>query len=420
MSDRAHGPGGGAGVDDAPILILIDETTAQPAITPDTPLLGLTLIRRAVLAARRAGYAWTLLLARAPGPGHDGSASDGVVGRGDGRDLETLTDTGARRLVIAPALVLAEGPWLVAAARQAIPRAGWAGVAGRIAIIDAAAVPTALDGLRHVRRHPDFEAVERHLTNRLGAPAQAVDATDIMLVNQPEDLPRARRRLLRSLVKESDGFMARHVERPISIALSRWLAETAVTPNRMTVASVAVGVAGAPFFISASPFWQTIGALLFLAHSILDGCDGELARLKFKESRWGGLLDFWSDNIVHLAIFSGMALGWTRATGAAWPLAIGALAVLGAGGSAAFVYWRMLRGKSGEGPLFTSVTSERPEALARLLDGASRRDFIYLVLILALFGKSSWFLVLAGIGAPVYLLLLVIVAWRERPHARAT
>ena len=28
----------------------------------------------------------------------------------------------------------------------------------------------------------------------------------------------------------------------------------------------------------------------------LDGCDGELARLKFKESRWGGLLDFWGDN----------------------------------------------------------------------------------------------------------------------------
>ena len=40
------------------------------------------------------------------------------------------------------------------------------------------------------------------------------------------------------------------------------------------------------------------------AHSILDGCDGELARLKFQESRWGGILDFWGDNVVHSVIFA--------------------------------------------------------------------------------------------------------------------
>ena len=56
---------------------------------------------------------------------------------------------------------------------------------------------------------------------------------------------------------------------------------------------------------------QTIGALLFLAHSILDGCDGELARLKFQQSRWGGVLDFWGDNVVHTVIFACMGVGWS-------------------------------------------------------------------------------------------------------------
>jgi len=51
--------------------------------------------------------------------------------------------------------------------------------------------------------------------------------------------------------------------------------------------------------------------------------------------------------------------------------------------------------------------------LARVLDSASRRDFIYLVLLLALFGKSNWFLLLAGLGAPVYFLLVLILALRE-------
>jgi hypothetical protein len=52
--------------------------------------------------------------------------------------------------------------------------------------------------------------------------------------------------------------------------------------------------------------------------------------------------------------------------------------------------------------------------LARMLDAASRRDFIYLVLFLALFGKSNWFLVLAATGAPIFFLLLLFLAARER------
>jgi phosphatidylglycerophosphate synthase len=161
-----------------------------------------------------------------------------------------------------------------------------------------------------------------------------------------------------------------------------------------------------------------VGALLFAAHSIIDGCDGELARLKFQESRWGGVLDFWVDNIVHLAIFTCMAVGWAEAESSAWPLVLGIAAILGAGGSAGFVYWRTMRGKSGEGPLFAGVSTAgistgRREALARFLDGAGGRDFVYLVLALAMFGKSSWFMVLAGVGSPIYLLLLLVLALRE-------
>ena len=70
--------------------------------------------------------------------------------------------------------------------------------------------------------------------------------------------------------------------------------------------SVLIGLAGAAFFVSPRPALQFTGALLFLLHSILDGCDGELARLKFQESRFGGVLDFWGDNVVHSAVFASM------------------------------------------------------------------------------------------------------------------
>jgi phosphatidylglycerophosphate synthase len=182
----------------------------------------------------------------------------------------------------------------------------------------------------------------------------------------------------------------------------------------MSVISILVGLGGGPFFLSPSPFLQTPGALLFLAHSILDGCDGELARLRFQESRWGGFLDFWGDNVVHAVIFACMAVGWSRSAAAAWPLWLGAAAVLGALGAAGFVYWRLVRPKEGAGAQFTSVSASPDRPLARMLDAASRRDFIYLVLILALVGRSNWFLLLAAIGAPIYFILVMLLAARER------
>jgi len=187
-----------------------------------------------------------------------------------------------------------------------------------------------------------------------------------------------------------------------------------VTPTQITIASAAIGLLGAPFFLSGSWLWQTVGALLLLTHSIVDGCDGELARLKFQESRWGGILDFWGDNVVHIVTFACMAVGWSLSVSALWPLLLGAAAVLGNLGSAAFVHWRMMRIKHGSGPLFTSVSSAPSNRLAQLLDATSRRDFFYLVLVLALFGKSNWFLLLAALGAPIFFILLVFLALRER------
>src|SRR6185295_18996866 len=105
-----------------------------------------------------------------------------------------------------------------------------------------------------------------------------------------QDVARAETWLLRSLVKQREGFMSRHFERRVSLALTSRLAPHRVTPNAMTLVSAAIGLASAPFFVSSRPSWQLTGALLLLAHSILDGCDGELARLKFLQSRRGAAL----------------------------------------------------------------------------------------------------------------------------------
>jgi phosphatidylglycerophosphate synthase len=317
-------------------------------------------------------------------------------------------------LIIAPAAILSETNWLERLAETRIEPAAWAAIPNRIVMLAATVVPDALAVLHAEGGAYDLAAVQDRLTRRFGSPAAIPIVIDPMVVVTSMDVHVAERRLLRSLVKDTDGFMARHVERPISLQIVRRLAATAITPNQITMVSVAIGLFGAPFFLSALWPWQTLGALLFLAHSILDGCDGELARLRFQESRWGGVLDFWGDNVVHIVTFACMATGWSLSAAASWPLLLGAAAVLGNLGSAAFVYWQLMRVKDDGGPLFTSVSTAPDRRLARLLDAASRRDFIYLVLILALLGKSNWFLLLASLGAPIFFFLLVFLAIRER------
>lgn len=387
---------------EAPRLLVDGRVSTADGIGPGHRLLGLSLIERIVRAARRSGYGAVYVLAEGADADRYRQFLAPLADVGIGAAPPSFANADARaRTVFVPGLVVAERTWLEAAASVAVPDDGCVGLGAGVVVCGHRVDPmraAAADAGR-------------------GAAGARHERAPLSIAGAP-DLEIAERHLVRALGKTTDGFMERNIERPVSRILSRRLAKTAVTPNQMTLISAAVGLGAAPFFLSAAPLWQTVGALVFLAHSILDGCDGELARLKFRESRWGGLLDFWGDNVVHAAIFGCMALGWARAADAAWPLALGASAVLGALASASFVYWRVLRPKKGEGPLYVSVAKTQQSRLVSMLDSLSRRDFIYLVLALSLFGKAAWFLTLAAIGAPAFFALLMFVAAQERGTAR--
>ncbi|HJS61453.1 MAG TPA: CDP-alcohol phosphatidyltransferase family protein [Pseudolabrys sp.] len=394
-------------------MVLLPDASASP-IAPafsdggEPRVLGLGLARRTVIAAGRAGYSRIYLLAR------ERAAPAGITAISN---WGTLTDPLAQQpgpLIIAHAAILAEPDWLARLTEIQTEPARWAAIPHKIILLAASVAADALALLDADKGAYDLTAAQERLARHFGAPAAIPASIDPMVVMTPADVYDAEWRLLRGLVKDTDGFMARNVERPISLRIARRLASTGITPNQITLLSVGIGLCGAPFFLSAHWLWQTIGALLFLAHSILDGCDGELARLRFQESRFGGIIDYWGDNVVHIVVFTCMAIGWSLSIGAFWPLLLGVAAALGNLGSAWFVYWRVMHAKKDSGPLFTSVATVPGQTLARMLDAASRRDFIYLVLFLALFGKSNWFLVLAAAGAPIFFLLLLFLAARER------
>jgi phosphatidylglycerophosphate synthase len=402
----------------ATIVIVIAKGSGE--VGPDTVVLGLPLLRRIVLIASRAGCQDILVVDK-------GSFECGKLLEGTKAVLLSPARLAGHqpfgRILVLTAHLLPQPSLLTHMTEMPLHAEAICAPTSGIAAVETADPKTLLSV---IKRANDDLSLFSELEQSYHSASAPIDACPRLRsgsgrwvrVSSRADLPHAERWLLQGLVKDTEGFMSRHVERKISLAVTRRLVGTDITPNQMTAVSVAIGVVGALFFLSSAPAYQLIGALLFLLHSILDGCDGEIARLKYLESRFGGLLDFWGDNVVHSAVFVCIGLGWWIADGARLPLLLACSATVGGLLSAGFVYRQTMRHKTAEGPLFTSTTtSEAPSRVSVLADALARRDFIYLVVILSAFGKAHWFLILSAIGAPIFFAVVLWNSYREGVQA---
>jgi phosphatidylglycerophosphate synthase len=131
------------------------------------------------------------------------------------------------------------------------------------------------------------------------------------------------------LVKPTDGLFAR-MNRRISIPISRQLIRFPITPNMVTLFTLGVSFLAGVFFAMGG-YWNTVmGALLSVWASILDGCDGEVARLKLQVSKLGCWLETICDYLYYLFIFVGMSIGLTRSRETEAYLIWGAVLLVGA------------------------------------------------------------------------------------------
>lgn len=119
----------------------------------------------------------------------------------------------------------------------------------------------------------------------------------------------AERLLLKTLFKPTDGIVSRKLNRHISLQVTRALLKWPVNPNQMTVVAALFGLAAIVVVALRGTSGLIPGALLLLVQSILDGCDGEISRLKYLRSRLGEWLDQLFDDVVNVGYFA--AVGYT-------------------------------------------------------------------------------------------------------------
>jgi len=117
----------------------------------------------------------------------------------------------------------------------------------------------------------------------------------------------AERSLFATIYKASDGLHAR-ANRRLSLGMSRWLLYTPLTANVATLLVLAVSLLGAAVIAQASWPALLLGSSLVYLGCVLDGVDGEIARLKYQESDLGCWLDTIGDYIFYVATIG--AFGW--------------------------------------------------------------------------------------------------------------
>jgi phosphatidylglycerophosphate synthase len=117
--------------------------------------------------------------------------------------------------------------------------------------------------------------------------------------------------------------------RHLSCRLTPWLLRLGLSAHQVTVASMLVGVGAALLLARGRWAASVAGALVLILSSVLDNCDGEIARFRGTASRFGGRLDDVADAVAHTALFIGLGLGVSRALGGSLWLWIGIAAALG-------------------------------------------------------------------------------------------
>jgi phosphatidylglycerophosphate synthase len=273
-------------------------------------------------------------------------------------------------------------------------------------------------------RDEESAGVERLLPRQIESPEslaaplrrRVADPPRSFSVTNRDELDAAERSLRASIFKPTDGKLAslnRRLSIPISVMLIRLMRMNA---NLMSVLIIALGFWSGWLFSRGDYLHGVLAALISWAASVLDGCDGELARLQYTESAFGCWVDTIGDYIYYLAIFAGLTAGTARATGWGGFWWIGA--ALAVGMFLTFALLILLRGRITAGhperlhanakQHFYSSGSRWKWLVAKLSTCTTRATMPYGIVALAVADLLPVVLVVAAFSAHVYWMCLAL------------
>jgi phosphatidylglycerophosphate synthase len=194
---------------------------------------------------------------------------------------------------------------------------------------------------------------------------------------------------------------------------------TPVIPNHVTLTALACAITGAIVMAQGGYTAGAIGMLLVNLGSIIDGVDGEIARLKFLFSKTGQWLDTIVDDVGNVFYSGGIMLN-LHAAGVSWALPLWAAATIGFVLTQSSQYWLITRVyNSGDLAAIpwafqsSSFLSQQPKGFIPWVKATApkllkRDSALTIFTIFALAGHLDWILVGYCTGALVFFVVFFV------------
>ncbi|MGI9026616.1 MAG: CDP-alcohol phosphatidyltransferase family protein, partial [Burkholderiaceae bacterium] len=175
------------------------------------------------------------------------------------------------------------------------------------------------------------------------------------------------------------------------------LKDTWVTPNHLTTLRLMIGLVGAGCLARGGFGWANAGAFLIVLSNFVDHADGELARISGKSSLTGHIYDLAGDALITVLLFTCMGAGLADPAQETTmsPTVLGLIA----GVAVAVIFFLRMRIESLAGKAGTTQSS---------IAGFETEDVLYLLPLVTLSDTTASFLTAAAIGAPLFMLWVIV------------
>lgn len=107
---------------------------------------------------------------------------------------------------------------------------------------------------------------------------------------------------------DTEEFLDIHFNRPIGYVWALFFQRFGIHPNVVTILSIILGVAAGVMFYYPDMTHTLIGIFLLMWANHYDSCDGQLARMTGKKTRWGRMLDGFAGDLWFITIYVAICL----------------------------------------------------------------------------------------------------------------
>lgn len=177
------------------------------------------------------------------------------------------------------------------------------------------------------------------------------------------------------------------IARKFAASLSRY----PISPNQVTFLSFILTLLSGVLFATGIAWEANIAALLYMIVRFLDHLDGELARIKKCESRFGHYFDWFVDTFSYAYLFIALAIGFRNEMNSTLLITIVSFAV------AACLINTLI------GLINEKNKQDRQTPSFPVIAGFGIDDSMYLIGPVTWIGYLFHFFILAAIGAVIYM-----------------